>query len=105
MPTSQTPVVLAILAIIVLAAAGYLLFGSNDEDAALEGTTAPASAAELAFLNLTAQIEPVAFDTSILSDPRFIALQDIRTAILPEPSGRLDPFAPLGGVAATTTKR
>lgn len=96
MPTSQTPIILLVLGIVILAAAGYL-FLSGKEEAGVVSTGAPASQAELEFLNLTAQLEPIGFDTAVLSDPRFQALQDIRTAILPEPSGRPDPFAPLGG--------
>lgn len=96
MSTSRTNVILLILGVLIILAAGYML---TREDPA-PGVTAgegPASQAELVFLNLTAQIEPVAFDTSILSDERFMALMDIRTAILPEPPGKLDPFGPLGG--------
>ena len=99
MTASRNTIILVVLALLVLAAAGYLLFGRGEEEATLSGTGAPASEAELTFLNLTAQIEPVAFDTSILSDPRFNALRDLRTAVVPENSGRIDPFAPLSGAA------
>ena len=59
----------------------------------------PSSEAQASFLTLAAQLEPIGFDASILSDPRFTALVDIKTAILPEPGGRPDPFSPLPGVA------
>ncbi|HYD93193.1 MAG TPA: hypothetical protein VEB18_01910 [Candidatus Paceibacterota bacterium] len=95
MPTSRTSVILLILGLLVLGAAAYLLFGTNN-DAAVSPNGAPGSEAEMAFLSLTAQIDPVEFDTGILDDPRFNALQDIQTAIVPESSGRADPFAPLG---------
>lgn len=100
MNASRNTIILVILAVLVLAAAGYLLFGRGDATPTLQGTGAPASQAELTFLNLTAQIEPVAFDTSILSDSRFKALQDIRTVVVPEDAGRVDPFAPLTGTTA-----
>jgi hypothetical protein len=51
--------------------------------------------AHATFLALAAQLEPVAFDASVLSDPRFLALVDITTAILPEDAGRTDPFGRL----------
>lgn len=60
----------------------------------------PASEAQSTFLTLAAQLQPIAFDASVLSDPRFLALVDIKTAILPETPGRTDPFAPLSGVSA-----
>lgn len=60
----------------------------------------PASEAQATFLTLAAQLQPIAFDASVLSDPRFLSLVDIKTAVLPETSGRSDPFAPLPGVSA-----
>jgi hypothetical protein len=55
----------------------------------------PASPDQVTFENLAQQLTPVALDTSVLSDPRFTSLVDIHTAIVPESSGRRDPFAPL----------
>lgn len=99
MPTSapipRTTVVLIVLGLILLAAIAYLFFGKGGEGSAVSVSDVAVTEAELTFLNLTAQIEPVDFDTSILSDTRFLGLQDLRTAIVPEPSGRPDPFAPL----------
>lgn len=86
------------LGVLLLGAAAYLMFRPAPAPG-VAPSGAPTSDAELKFITLTAQIDPVAFDTSILSDARFTGLQDIRTAIVPEPSGRTDPFAPLAGVA------
>lgn len=97
MPISKTTGIAVVLGILLLAAAAYLLLRPA-EDAGLS-SSAPASDAEAQFIALTSQLDPVTFDTSILTDPRFMALIDIRTAILPETSGRADPFAPLSGVA------
>lgn len=96
MPTSRTTIILIVLGLLVLGAAAYLLFGSQPSESAVSPAGTPGSEAEMTFLGLTAQIDPVAFDTSVLDDPRFKALRDIRTAILPEAPGRADPFAPLG---------
>ena len=96
MPISQTTGVMIVLGLLVLGAAAYLLFGTEDAASALNATGAPVSGAEATFLGLTAQIEPVAFDTGILTDPRFRALQDLRIAVVDETTGRPDPFAPLG---------
>ena len=97
MPVSRTTGILIVLAILVLGAAAYLLLRPSTESG-VSAAGAPASAAELTFINLTAKINPVSFDSAILTDLRFIGLVDIRTAILPEPSGRQDPFGPFVGV-------
>lgn len=93
---TQTTGILIVLGLLVLGAAGYLLFGTEDASSALSSSGAPVSGVEVTFLNLTAQIESVTFDTSILQDPRFRALQDLRIAVVEETTGRPDPFAPLG---------
>ncbi len=97
---TRNTIILGVIGILVLGAAAYMLFGRDKETSAVSGTRASVSEAEQTFINLTAQINPVAFDTRILSDPRFMALQDLKTAILPEASGRIDPFAPLGAAQA-----
>jgi len=93
---NRTTPILIVVALLVLAAAGYLLFGKSETSAvtSLEGT--PATQAEQTFLALASRIDPVDFDSNVLDDPRFKALRDMRVAILPEQSGRIDPFAPLG---------
>jgi flagellar basal body-associated protein FliL len=95
--SNQTKIIAVVLGIVVILGAAYLLFFNTSSDTtAVTSDGAPTSAAEVNFLNLSSQIEPVTFDTSILNDPRFTSLVDIHTAILPEASGRKDPFAPLG---------
>lgn len=58
----------------------------------------PTGQVQASFLTLAAQLQPIAFDASVLTDPRFASLIDIKTAIVPEATGRTDPFAPLAGV-------
>jgi len=87
--------------IIVLGVVAYFFIGrSAPEDTITVFGDAPTSLAQTTFLNLAAQLDPVSFDATVLSDPRFSALQDIHTSIVPEAQGRIDPFAPLSGVAA-----
>ncbi|MES2668736.1 MAG: hypothetical protein V4644_03560 [Patescibacteria group bacterium] len=87
--------------IVVLGVAAYLTWmrPTDEENVSVEGLT-EATEVQATFLTLAAQLDPVAFDADILSDPRFTALVDIKTAILPENSGRTDPFAPLPGIPA-----
>ncbi len=96
MQSAQANVVLIILAILILGAAGYMLF-FRDDNAPLGITSIETNqgSIESEFLILTGRIEPITLDTGILEDPRFLSLQDIRTVILPELSGRTNPFAPL----------
>lgn len=96
---SRTTVVLIILGLVIAAAVVYLLFFRTDPSAALVAELQPVGAAEVTFINLVTQIEPITFNTGILSDPRFMALEDISTAILPEVPGRNDPFGPVSGVS------
>ncbi len=95
---SKTTGIAIALGLLLLGVAAYLMLRPTNLSG-VSATGAPASEAEVTFITLTAKIDPVAFDTSILTDPRFVGLRDIRTAVIPEPSGRTDPFAPLSGTA------
>lgn len=75
----------------LLAAAAYLLLKPSTAPVVVE--TAPQSPAEVTFVSLASQLEPLGFDTSILSDPRFMSLVDIHTTVLPETPGHADPFS------------
>jgi hypothetical protein len=99
MPQNQTAVILIVLGLVVLGAVAYLLFGQGQTDPAVLITDTAITERELVFVNLTAQIEPIKFETGILTDPRFLALVDLSTAIVPENTGRTDPFAPIPGVS------
>ena len=85
--------------VVVLGVAAYFIWlrPTDVENVSVEGFK-EATAIQATFLALAAQLEPVAFDADILSNPRFTSRIDIKTSILPENSGRTDPFAPLPGV-------
>ncbi|HVW71625.1 MAG TPA: hypothetical protein VHB93_00545 [Candidatus Paceibacterota bacterium] len=86
------------LGAIVLLAVAYLVFFSGSPSADLT-SGAPTSPDEMYFVNLSGELSDISFDTTVLQDPRFMALTDIRTAVLPEQTGRPDPFAPISGVS------
>lgn len=94
MTLNKNLIIAIVIGVVLLTGAGYLLFFSSPLPAVTE--TQPTSPEELTFVNLTSQLEPLGFDTSILADPRFMALVDIHTAVVPESAGRRDPFAPIG---------
>ncbi len=94
----KNTIIAVVIGVVFLSGAGYFLFIKPATSPSPTGvdTSAPTSAEELIFVNLAAQLEPLGFDLSILSDPRFTALRDLHTPIFLEPAGRRDPFAPLG---------
>lgn len=94
---SRSTLVFVICLVIVAGGLGYYFFFFNsNSSAAITQTGTAANDAELSFITLVGKLDPIVFDTSVLSDPRFTSRQDIRTAIVPETTGRTDPFAPIG---------
>lgn len=92
---SRTTIILSVIALVVLGAFYYFFFqGSDVPVVSLE--RAPGTTAEVTFIGLAAELGPIDFNTAVLDDPRFAALSDIKTAVIPEAAGRADPFAPLG---------
>ncbi len=92
---NKNTIIALAIGVVLVGAAAYLLFLKPPSTVALTATE-PTSPAEVTFVSLASQLEPLGFDTSILSDSRFVMLADIHTAVLDEPSGRRDPFAPIG---------
>ena len=100
--STQTKIIAGVVIGGVLLLGGYLaFFNSNSAPSVMTTDAAPASAAEITFLDLATKAEPITFDTTVLYDPRFTSLIDTRTAIVPVPVGRRDPFAPVAGIVAT----
>jgi len=93
---NQKTLIAVIVIIIGLLGPAYFLFTSSSSNTDVVTATIPTSDAEAVFVNLASQLVPMTFDTSILSDPRFISLVDLHTAVLPEQKGRRDPFASFG---------
>jgi len=99
MALSKKKTIIIAAAIVVLGVVAYFLWlrPQPDENVSIVGF-GPTGEAQATFLTLAAQLQPIAFDASVLDDPRFLSLVDIQTIIVPEASGRTDPFAPLPGV-------
>lgn len=89
--------IFAICLVIVAGGLGYyFFFYDGDTSAAITATDGNASDAEISFIALVGKLDPIIFDTTLLSDPRFMSREDIKTTIVPEAAGRRDPFAPIG---------
>ena len=88
---------LIIIAVSILAAGviyWYFFSGSGNQPP-LTVSGAVQNPAQAKFQALVSELQPISFNTAIFSDPRFTSLVDLATPITPEPSGRLDPFAPI----------
>jgi hypothetical protein len=93
--------ILLLISIIIVFGGGiyYFFFFDQSSGPALVGGAPAATDAEMSFIALVGRIDPITFDTRLLSDPRFTNRTDIRTTVLPESAGRVDPFAPFSGTA------
>lgn len=49
-----------------------------------------------AFVTQLLAIQSIKFNTSIFAEPTFKSLEDFSRELVPQPAGRLNPFAPLG---------
>lgn len=96
---NQKTIIALIIVIVGVAIPGYFLLTSSakvDTSSEVVSTSDVGNDAEAQFVTLSAQLVPLSFDTSILTDSRFTSLIDLHTIVLPEAIGRRDPFAPIG---------
>lgn len=96
MKSNSTAIIITTL---VIAAGLYWYFftGTGSQPPLSMGAVQNQSQAQ--FSTLASQLQSITFDTTVLSDPHFAALSDLATPIIPETSGRLDPFAVIPGVS------
>ena len=101
---------LVILGVIMAAGfAWYFLLGSSPAPASPLSAT-PVNGANASDKNIVATLltlHAVTLDGTIFSNPVFVSLKDFSTAIVPEPVGRPDPFAPFSrenAASATSTR-
>lgn len=100
MKLDSTNILIIVAALVVAGGAYWYFFTGTGNQPPLSVSGGP-SAAEAQFQSLVGELAPVTFDTTVLSDPRFMSLIDIATPITPESMGRLDPFAPIPGVKSS----
>jgi hypothetical protein len=97
-----------LVGILVIAAfAVYSYFFASAPQQSLTATAVTSNAAvDQDLITLLTTLKSIKLDASIFSDPAFQSLQDFSQALVPEPVGRTNPFAPLGsspaGVLAPT---
>ncbi len=95
-----------LIILVLLVGAGfvaYSYFYKPQEDSALLAESASTiSPAEQNLITILVELKAITLDASIFADPAFQSLQDFSQALVPEPLGRPNPFAPLGRSAAPT---
>ncbi|NNM83699.1 hypothetical protein HKL94_00555 [Candidatus Parcubacteria bacterium] len=92
-------IILIVITLAITAGAYYYFFTGTGNQPPLTTSTSFGNVPQAQFQTLVAELQPISFDTSIFSDPRFMALIDLATPIAPEAAGRPDPFAPIPGVS------
>ncbi len=93
--------------VIVLIGVAWYVLGSGSSSQSDITTTTTDSALSGPGAQIVAtlvSLQAVSLNSSIFSDPAFASLQDLTTAIVPEPVGRPDPFAPLAGASVPATQ-
>jgi len=79
---------------IIIAGTGYWYFATQTgSDVPITSSTETAPRTQ--FQGLLNELRSISFDTTIFSNSKFISLVDLKVPVTSEPSGRLDPFAPV----------
>lgn len=98
MKSNVNPTTFLIITACIVAATYWYFFTGKETEPSLT-TSIEENEAQMQFQILVSQLRPISFDTSIFSEPRFMALIDLATPVASEPTGRLDPFAPIAGIS------
>ncbi|MFZ3043499.1 MAG: hypothetical protein WA058_00070 [Minisyncoccia bacterium] len=99
MKIDSNTITIIIITIVIAAGAYWYFFTGTGNQAPLTTTNVVENQAQTEFQALVSVLHPITFDTKIFTDPRFMGLVDLATPIIPEPSGRSDPFALISGIS------
>ncbi len=95
----KNTIILIVVALLAAGGAYYFFFTGTGNEPPLSAIP-ESSQAQMQFESLSNKL-PTSLNAAIFSDPHFTALIDITQPIQQEPSGRIDPLAPIPGVAVT----
>ncbi|MEX0652410.1 MAG: hypothetical protein WD153_03050 [Candidatus Paceibacterota bacterium] len=90
---------LAILGITVVVFFGYTMFfdgGGNSGGVVLTSQNATVRGGDNELLLLLVNLRSITLNDAIFSEPAFKTLIDFGQQLVPEPTGRQNPFAPIG---------
>lgn len=96
---SNTTIPLVVI-VLILAGGGYWYYSSQTGNQLPLMASAGDGEVQTQFKMLVSELKNISFDTGIFDNTNFLALTDLATQVTPEPSGRIDPFAPLAGASA-----
>lgn len=96
----SNPTIPLVIIVLILAGGAYWYYSSQTGNQLPLMASAGEGEAQTQFKTLVSELKNISFDTSIFSNPNFQALTDLATQVAPEPSGRIDPFAPLAAASA-----
>ncbi len=95
-------------ALFVVAAVALYNFSSNPVDAADNAVTATSTTSsnviDKGLLAILDRIDSIRLDAAIFDDIAFTSLQDFTVTLIPQPTGRVNPFAPFNATSPTTAK-
>lgn len=90
---------LLVTGVIVVAFIGYSIFSDRNNGASVL-VSSPTKGSEARgnneLLLLLVSLESITLDNSLFNDSAFKRLSDFGQSLIPEPSGRPNPFAPVG---------
>lgn len=88
-----------IIAVAIIAAGfvAYTFFFTGEPEPVLSttGTGGGQTVVEQELISLLLELRTITLDTRLLDDPRFQSLRDFNQELIPEPTGRQNPFAPI----------
>jgi hypothetical protein len=95
---------IAILLITVCVAGVFLYKSYFSQGTAALVTSSDVDSMSNEMLQALSRLKSISFDPELFNDSTFVSLVDFGTQIQPQPVGRPNPFAPIGGRPLITTQ-
>lgn len=97
-------IIIIIVFIAIIGFVGFYLFKTPTDDSALSADVKSAKTDDAQLIyNLLQKMSKVKLDDSIFSNQIFQGLKDNSIEVLPQETGRSNPFAPINSVSVTVT--
>jgi hypothetical protein len=93
---NQNYIMIGVIVIAAFVAYSYFFTGKQETVLTQENATTQ-SDVDKELIALLFELKAITLDDAIFSSPVFQSLEDFSQALVPEPVGRTNPFAPFGG--------
>lgn len=93
----QYQTVLIFIVVVIGAYVGYQSFFAPSNEVVVTSTLEGGAQSDQDLVRLLFNLKAIRLDDAIFVDPLFTSLIDYGKELVPEPVGRQNPFAPLGG--------